>query len=240
MLPASTRSAACLPRYVVSSVRVSRCVVRSMIDERERRHDPGEQFDLRVGEAVRRVGRPRRDHALGLAEPDGFADAHDEGQVVGDALILELVEHRELAPAIRRIEAPAQRGLAAAQQEAERALREVHGDDGALVVASERLLDTSFVAKPAHAAAVERRIEQVGGHRDPHHRDAGRIQPLADAGKDFDLVGAGQRRADDPLADLVASTRSSIRSGRIVLQASRGPCAARRRRSRSRCRSALR
>jgi hypothetical protein len=49
----------------------------------------------------------------------------------------------KLAPAIGRIEAPAERRLTAAEQKAERALREVLADDGTLVVALERFLEAS-------------------------------------------------------------------------------------------------
>ena len=79
MLPASTRFAA-RSANVLGRVEIGRdhraCGPvhgPQHEDHGQRRKDPGEQFELRLREPAWRVGRPRRDDPLALAQSHAFA-----------------------------------------------------------------------------------------------------------------------------------------------------------------------
>ena len=78
-----------------------------------------DQLDLGVGKAVRRIRRPRRGNALFFSQPHALADFGPECNIVGDAFVLETVEHRELAAAVGRIQTPTQHLLIALDQREE-------------------------------------------------------------------------------------------------------------------------
>ena len=82
---------------------------------------------------------------------------------------------------IRCIEAPPHDRLAAPEQNAERTLRKVDGDDRAFLVAREGFLDAALVAQPAHTASVERRVQEVGGDRDPGDLNTRGVEALPES-----------------------------------------------------------
>jgi len=122
MLPASTRSPASAPRYVVIAVRAVRCAVQHE-GECERRQQPFNRLDLRIAEAARRIRQPRRDDALTFAEAHALVDRRGECDIVGPALIRQAVEQRKFAAAIRRVKPSAQPRPAAFGKREERASR---------------------------------------------------------------------------------------------------------------------
>jgi hypothetical protein len=77
------------------------------------RHQRAERRDMAVVEAFRPVRRPGRDDAVHAADPRVLAEAAQQGDVVGDALVAQVVEDRELAAVIVRIEPAAQHRAAA-------------------------------------------------------------------------------------------------------------------------------
>ena len=160
MLPASTRSAASLPRYVVISVRAARLRRAQHEGQRERRHDAA-----RASRSVPRRSPPARRWSTTrpcprLRRAAGSRRRASERDVVGHTLVLETVEHRELAAAVGRIEAPAQRQLPALDH-AKNGLRSQSRFAGSSR-ARELLLERAAAAHPRTP-----RASRVGSSRSP-------------------------------------------------------------------------